>query len=121
MPRNNKSQRTVTTVDKENACLVTIQWSSEPVLPVYAELEQKLCDLPLYEPLYVNDLALANRYQRRRWIIGIKLSFPIMMYKYAYGNHLVTLIYAWNVPKDGPVDSTTVSDICLERSQRWAG
>lgn len=73
-------------------------------------------DLPLYEPLYVNDLAPPDRYQRRRWISGIKLSFPIMLYKYAYGNHIGTLIYAWKVPNDGPADSTTVSRIFCQLS-----
>ncbi len=109
--KEHQSQHTATTVDKENASLLTIEGSSEPVLRVYDELQKALDDLPLYEPLYVNDLSPADRYQRRRWISGIKLSFPIMIYKYAYGNHLGTLIYIWKLSENEPVDSTTVSKI----------
>lgn len=35
--------------------------------------------------------------------------FSIMIYKYAYGNHLGTLTYAWRIPEDQPVDNTIIS------------
>ena len=34
-----------------------------------------------------------------------------MMYKYAYGNHLDTLTYAWRIPENEEVDPTVVSRI----------
>lgn len=40
--KERQSQHTATTVNNENACLVTVERSSEPVLPAYDELQQKL-------------------------------------------------------------------------------
>ena len=34
-----------------------------------------------------------------------------MLYRYAYGNHLGTLMYTWRIPESQPVDETTVSRI----------
>ena len=42
---------------------------------------------------------------------GMQVSFPIMAYKYAYGNHLGTLIYAWRIPVSESVDSAVVSRV----------
>lgn len=43
-----------------------------------------------------------------KWNAGI---FPIMMYKYAYGNNLGTLVYAWHIPDNEPVDGAVVSRV----------
>ena len=58
-----------------------------------------------------DELAPHDRYQKRKWISGIQLSFTIMLYKCVYGNHLGTLVYAWRIPEDQPVDSTITSRI----------
>lgn len=97
--------------DEVNASLITISGLMGPASPAYSELEQKLECLPLYEPLYVNDIAPCDRYDRRKWVNGMQVSFPIMLYKYAYGNHLGTLIYAWRIPINEPVDSAVVSRV----------
>lgn len=46
-------------------------------------------------------------------VVVIFVSF-IMLYKFAYGNDLGTLVYAWKIPEDEPVDSTAVSRIFSE-------
>ena len=38
-----------------------------------------------------------------------------MLYKYVYGNNLGTLVYAWRIPEDQPVDSTITSPIFMKR------
>jgi hypothetical protein len=64
---------------EENAAISTINSVSGGISPVYSHLEEKLGDTPVYNPIYVNELAPHDRYQRRKWISGIQLSFPIML------------------------------------------
>lgn len=47
---------------------------------------------------------------------GMQVSFPIMLYKYAYENHLGTLIYAWRIPVNEPVESAVVSRVFSQLS-----
>ena len=64
--------------------------------------------------LFLMELAPHDCYQRRKWISGIQLSYPIMLYKYVYGNHMGTLVYTWRIPEDQPVDSTITSRIFMQ-------
>lgn len=99
---------------EENAAITTLEGKSGVISMVYSPFEEKLRNTPLYEPIFVNELAPQDRYQRRKWIAGIELSFPIMLYKYVYGNHLGTLVYAWRIPTDQPVDNTITSQIFMQ-------
>ena len=102
--------------DEDKASLITISGLVGPASPAYCELEQKLECLPLYKPLYVNGIAPCDRYDRRKWVNGMQVSFPIMLYKYAYGNRLGTLIYVWCIPVNEPVDSAVVSRVFSQLS-----
>ena len=64
----------------------------------------------------MNDIAPCDRYDRRKWVNGMQVSFPIMLYKYAYGNNLGTLVYAWRIPDNEPVDSAVVSRVFSQLS-----
>ena len=64
----------------------------------YYDLEQKLMDLPLYQPLFLNGIASLYHLERGQWLSRTSLPFPIMLYKYAYGNNVGTLVYAWRIP-----------------------
>ncbi len=99
---------------EENAAITTIDGVSGVISSVYSHFEEKLRGTPVYEPIFINELAPHDRYERRKWISGIELSFPIMLYKYVYGNHLGTLVYAWRIPEDQPVDSTITSRIFMQ-------
>lgn len=44
-------------------------------LPQYHDLERGLLDMPLYQPLYVNDLAPADRFEQRKWPCLFHLAF----------------------------------------------
>ena len=37
-----------------------------------------------------------------------------MLYQYVYGNHLGTLVYAWRIPENQPVDTTITSQIFMQ-------
>ena len=63
----------------------------------------------MYQPVFLNQVAPCDRLEMRKWLSGIQLPFSIMIYKYAYGNHLGTLTYAWRIPEDQPVDNTIIS------------
>ena len=90
------------------------QQSLEPRSVDDHELEQKLSSLPLYQPLFLNDIAPADRFDRRKWLSGLFFPFATMIYKYAYENNLGTLTYAWRIPEGESVDSTVISQICSQ-------
>ena len=77
-------------------------------------------NLPLYQPLFLNDIAPVNCLECRRWLSGISLPFPVMLYKYAYGNNIGTLVYAWRIPENEAADSAIVSKtfsrLCKEQA-----
>ena len=86
----------------------------------YCDLEQKLMDLPLYQPLFLNGIAPVDRLERRRWLSEISLPFPIMLYKYAFGNSVGTLVYAWRIPENKPADSALGSKTFLQLCKEQA-
>ena len=88
-----------------------------PVLEEYYTLHQLLLATSFYQPIFFNDLAPRERYDRRKWLSGIQLPFPIMLYRFAYGNHLGTLCYAWKIPDDKSVDNAAVSRVYSQLSK----
>jgi len=105
--------------EESNASLITLKGSAHS-LPEYQEVKDKLLELPLYEPLFLNDMAPTDRYRRRKWLAELAFPFPVMLYKYSYGNNLGTLVYTWKIPIDGPVDDTIIgqvfSQLCHKQS-----
>ena len=99
---------------EDSATLVTLPGNSSATGAEYSELEQSMLTLSLYQPLCVNDFAPAERYQRRQWLAKLQLPFLVMLYQYAYGNHLGTVTYAWRIPDHNPVDQTAVSRVFFE-------
>ena len=104
--------------ERDNTSLLTLPGTEEPVSLEYSELQQKLESLPLYKPLYVNDMAPTDRFERRKWVSNLKVSFPIILYKYAYGNNLGTLLYAWRIPVNEPPDSLVVGQVFSQLSSQ---
>ena len=86
----------------------------------YLDLEKTLLDMPYYQPLYVNDIAPSDWFEQRKWLASLSLPFTIMLYKFANGNNLGTLVYAWRTLEDKPVDNTIVSrvfsELCRQQS-----
>ena len=64
------------TSERDNAPLLTLPGTEEQVSLEYSELQQKSESLPLYKPLYVNDTAPTDCFERRKWVSNLKLSFP---------------------------------------------
>ena len=72
-----------TLVAGDNESLVTLPAKKDSSSSQYCDLEQKLImDLPLYQPLFVNDIAPVDHLKRRQWLSGISFPFPIVLYKY---------------------------------------
>ena len=103
--------------EKNIACDITC---AKVYIITVCDLEQKLMNLPLYQPLFLNDIAPVDRLERRRWLSGKSLPFPIKLYKYAFGNSVGTLVYAWRIPENKPADSAivskTFSQLCKEQA-----
>ena len=53
---------------EENAAITTVDGVSCGISSVYSHFEEKLRDTPVYDPIFVNELAPHDRYQRRKWI-----------------------------------------------------
>ncbi len=83
--------------------------SPQPTEGAYLEVEEVLSTANEYEPVFLNDFAPDDRYQRRHWIDNLRLQFPVMMYKYAIGSSVGTMCFAWKVPHN--IDHTTISQI----------
>ena len=71
---------------RDNTSLLTLPETGEPASLEYSELQRKLeglplYRLPLYKPLYVNDMAPTDRFERRKWVSNLKVCFPIILYK----------------------------------------
>ena len=101
----------------DNISLETMLSYDVPVLEEYYTLHQLLLATSFYQPIFLNDLAPRERYDRRKWLSGIQLPFPIMLYRFAYGNHLGTLCYAWKIPDDKSVDNAAVSRVYSQLSK----
>ena len=101
-------QLEATPVAEEETLLVTLP-VRKCTSSQYCDLEPKLMDLPLYQPLFLNGIAPVDRLECRQWLSEISLPFPIMLYKCAYGNNVGTLVYAWRIPENEPADSAIVS------------
>ena len=48
--------------------LVTLS-SGASTLSQYCEVEKKLLEMSLYQPLYVNDLAPSDEFELRKWFV----------------------------------------------------
>ena len=101
----------------DNISLETMPSYDVPVLEEYYTLHQLLLATSFYQPKFLNDLAPRERYDRRKWLSGIQLPFPIMLYRFAYGNHLGALCYAWKIPDDKSVDNAAVSRVYSQLSK----
>ena len=109
---NSRHQQALSQDVEENASLLKISSNPNNSCPSqYQELEEMLSGVPLYQPVFVNDISPIDRYERRKWLSELALPFPIMLYKYAYGNSLGTLVHAWRIPEDESVDNTKISQI----------
>lgn len=104
-------QNELTLPPEENASLITLPGTGGPTSSIYSNLEQKLASVEVYHPVFINEIAPSDRLERRKWLANIQLPFTIMLYRYACGNHLGTLMYTWRIPENLPVDETTVSRI----------
>ena len=105
---------------EENASLTTLhaKAGTGTIPSDYLIVEKGLQHLPFYEALYLNDFAPDDRFERRKWFTSMSLSFPIMLYKYSYGNNLGTLIYGWKIPVDVSPDETIISRIFAHLTQQ---
>ena len=106
-----KAHHTVTSTQypEDSATLVTLPAKDGPISKCYKSLCERLHRLEVYQPVFLNEIAPAERFARRHWLAELQLPFPVMLYKFAYGNHLGTIVFLWKVPNSGPVDQTEVS------------
>ena len=65
----------------------------EPISEKYISVHESLQPLKEYEPFCLLDIAPANRYNRRHWIDGITLPYPVSLWKYSQGNYLENLYF----------------------------
>ena len=88
--------------------LQTISKADHPTDSCYVDVEKALDSLDFYDPVFLNDYAPLDRYQRRHWLDKISCQFPIMVYRFAHGSSVGTMCFAWKINTD-TVDQTAVS------------
>ena len=91
----------------------TITAVDGPVGEAYVELDKALSDLPLYKPVCLNDFCPDDCYQRKTWLTHLSLPYPIKEYRYAYGNQLGTVSFAWKI-------SEPENETLLARVLQWS-
>ncbi len=74
----------------EDVIMITIPASNEPVKSEYTDLSEAMDELPDYRPIFLNDYAPDDRFERRTWISKLELPLNLFVYRYPYGNYLGT-------------------------------
>ena len=67
---------------------------------------------------FLNTYAPHDRFERRKWLNCLELSFHLMLYSFPHGNNLGTMSFAWKIPSE--VDQTRNQQIInqLDSSQK---
>ena len=96
-----------------------LEASNATISERYVPLLNLLSEKANYEPIFLNDIAPSDRYQRRHWLDKLDLPFRTMLYRCPYGNHLGVVSFIWKIPDD-EIDQTTVSRLVskLNESQK---
>ena len=97
----------------ELTCVPVVKQCDSRYSIVQAALEEKA----MYCPVFLNELAPEDRHQRRNWVAGLRLTFPVMMYRFMHGNNLGTLIFIWKSPVEGG-EATKNAKLVTELNQR---
>ena len=66
---------------EENASLITLPGSGGPTSSKYLNLEQKLANVEMYQPVFLNEITPSDRLERR-WLANVQFPFTIMLYRY---------------------------------------
>ena len=92
---------------------ITKEGSSNKVATVYLDLDKKVRKLHLYEPLYLTEYEPEQRYMRRDWIDGIRLSDSVAVMKRSYGSLIGNINIVWEVSSDDPNHETNMAKAVL--------
>ena len=102
-------------LDIDKTSLVSLNPSLE-VLECYNSLVDAIENKPLYAPVFLQDFAPTDRYERRQWLQNIEVPFPAMIYSYAHGNSYGSLGFIWKVGDE--INHNEVSQVILQISSR---
>ena len=71
-----------------------------------------LNELTEYQPVFFNEHAPEDRFDRRKWLNDLQFPFTIMLYRYPHGNHLGTMNFAWKFSEfDHTLNQQTISQL----------
>ncbi len=65
----------------ENVMMKTIPGNSEPVKTEYSDLSRAFTELPEYQPIFLNEHAPEDRFDRRKWLDDLQFPFTLMLYR----------------------------------------
>ncbi len=74
---NTRQASTFSGLQEDKASLTTLSASDKPISSAYSELLKKLED---ETPVFLNDYAPSDRYQRRRWMSNLKIPIKVMVH-----------------------------------------
>ena len=93
-----------------NFKLDTIEKSMGATAERYQKLDQDVAKLAEYIPLSLTEYLPDDRFSRRRFIEGIKLSADIALYTYVPGGCIASLSFLWKLPMEN-VQRTEVNTL----------
>lgn len=86
---------------RDNWSCNVIEGTSSPEVPTeYERICEVLTAAEMYKPCSLLDIAPADRFLRRKWIVKLKLPFPVMVYTYRHGNYVGNMTFVWRVPQE---------------------
>ena len=84
----------------ESFSVTPIAASLEPTKSCYSNVHEALVNLEPYQPIFLNDYAPQDRYQRRHWVDSLSLQFPIVLYKFSHRASIGTMCFVWQTGED---------------------
>ena len=98
---------------ESNTEITIKEGSSNKVATVYLDLDEKVRKLHPYEPLHLTEYEPEQRYMRRHWIDGIRLSASVAVMKRSYGSSIGNVNIVWKVSEDDPNYETKMAKAVL--------
>lgn len=89
---------------------------SNEISDKYSSLIETLENKPFYAPVFVQDFAPKDRFERRQWLRDLVVPFDAMLYTYTHGNSFGSLNFIWQVESE--IDQTRNSQTLTQLSSK---
>ena len=105
-------------ISPDGFSVTPIAASLEPTKSCYSNVHEALVNLEPYQPIFLNDYAPQDRYQRCHWVDSLSLQFPIVLYRFSHRASIENYVLcAANRRRYGPhKNSRVITQITTDQS-----